>query len=103
MTHSSLDIQIQTQPGATVVTLCGELDLASAPRVDAALDALDETDVVVDLRPLTYLDSTGVRLLLRRDREARALGRRFILRPAPPGVQRLFELTHTDRRLRFAA
>ena len=103
MTHTSLDITIQPTPDAAVVTLHGELDLATAPRVDAALGALDGTDVVVDLRSLSYLDSTGVQLLLRHDREARALGRAFTLRPAPPGVQRLFALTRTDTRLRFAA
>jgi anti-sigma B factor antagonist len=100
---TSLDIQVQSTPEATVVTLRGELDLASAPRVDAALDVLEAGDVVLDLRSLTYLDSTGVYLLLRRDREARALGRRFTLRPGPPPVQRLFSLTRTDQRLRFAA
>ena len=49
----------------------GELDLATAPIVDAQLCELVEagfTSVVLDLRKLRFLDSTGLRLLLVRQR-----------------------------------
>jgi anti-anti-sigma factor len=49
--------------GASRITLRGELDLATAPRLEHALADAGE-DVVIDLRGLTFMDSTGVRVLL---------------------------------------
>ena len=49
--------------GARRLTLRGELDLATAPRLEHALADAGE-DVVLDLRGLTFMDSTGVRVLL---------------------------------------
>ena len=49
--------------GACRLTLRGELDLATVPRLEHALANAGE-DVVLDLRGLTFMDSTGVRVLL---------------------------------------
>jgi anti-sigma B factor antagonist len=51
------------ESGACRLTLRGELDLATTPRLE---DALAEADgnVLLDLRGLTFMDSTGVRVLL---------------------------------------
>ena len=43
--------------------LRGELDLATAPRLEHALAEAGD-DVLLDLRGLTFMDSTGVRVLL---------------------------------------
>ena len=102
MTHPELDINVDRRPTSTVVTLRGELDLATATRLDCALDTLTAEDVVLDLRPLTYLDSTGVRLLLRRDAAARSSGQQ--LRVIRGGVaDRIFELTNADRLLQLVS
>jgi anti-anti-sigma factor len=49
--------------GASRLTLRGELDLGSAGRLEQALAEADG-DIVLDLRGLTFMDSTGVRVLL---------------------------------------
>jgi anti-anti-sigma factor len=49
--------------GASRLTLRGELDLGSAGRLEQALAEADG-DVLLDLRGLTFMDSTGVRVLL---------------------------------------
>ena len=99
MKHLHLDIDIDRLSTTTVVTVRGELDLATAGRLDSALDTLTAEDLVLDLRPLTYLDSTGVRLLVRHDAAARSSGRRLsLLRGAV--VDRIFELTDADLMLR---
>jgi anti-sigma B factor antagonist len=63
---ADLDFDVTVRPdagGGCRLTLRGELDLGSAPRLERALaDAGD--DVVLDLRQLTFMDSTGVRVLL---------------------------------------
>jgi len=50
--------------GARRITLRGELDLATVPRLEHALANAGEDVVVIDLRGLTFMDSTGVRVLL---------------------------------------
>ena len=84
----------------------GTLDLASAPVLDAQLEALRTSGfraLVVDLRELVFMDSTGLRLALRwqelSERDGFSLG--FV--PGAPQIQRVFELTGTTGRLAFVA
>jgi anti-anti-sigma factor len=49
--------------GASVLTLRGELDLATAEQLERALAQAGD-EVLLDLRGLTFMDSTGVRGLL---------------------------------------
>jgi anti-sigma B factor antagonist len=98
----TLDISVDRRPTTTVVILTGELDLATATRLDRTLDGLVADDLMLDLRGLTYLDSTGVSLLLRRDAAARVAGQRLrVIRG--PATERVFALTQADRLLRLVA
>jgi anti-sigma B factor antagonist len=58
------DLTVTRQEGACRVALRGELDLGSAPQLEHALATAGDGDVLLDLRGLTFMDSTGVRLLL---------------------------------------
>jgi anti-sigma B factor antagonist len=74
--------------GPMVVTLSGELDLASAPAFAPALaDAASSGDVVVDLANLTFIDSSGLWALIKADAAAEAAGGTFTLR-CPHGIVR---------------
>jgi anti-sigma B factor antagonist len=64
--------------GGSRLTLRGELDLGSAARLEQALREADGA-VLLDLRGLTFMDSTGVRVLLE---AAERGGRLRILAPA---------------------
>jgi anti-sigma B factor antagonist len=77
------------------VVLMGELDFTSTFDVELRLEqAIKRADrVVVDLRPLTFLDSTGLRALLEARRQARRAGVTFELIPGPPAVQQVFQVT----------
>jgi anti-anti-sigma factor len=80
----------------------GELDLDSVHHVEAALDELRGDgcpDVVLDLRGLTFMDSTGLRLVIRWDNAAREAGFRFEIVPGSDMVQRVFRLTGMDDHL----
>jgi anti-anti-sigma factor len=82
----------------------GELDLATAPELRATVEELLGSgfdDVVVDLADLTFLDSSGLHVLLALHAAAELDGYRFRLRPGPPAVQRIFELTGTLDQLAF--
>ncbi|MFI1105160.1 STAS domain-containing protein [Streptomyces melanogenes] len=60
--------------GATVVTLQGEIDILTAPRLTAHLDALTadpHPDLLLDLRPVTFIDCAGLSVLCRARNRAR--------------------------------
>ncbi len=77
-----------------VLEVGGELDLWTAPELCAQIEAcLDGPGVVVDLAPLQFCDSTGLRALFGVAQEARVAATPLImLRPSSQGVMRTFEL-----------
>ena len=90
---------VTQREGATTTVVCdGELDVQTCPEFDTALtDALDDDSrtVVLDLRALAFLDSTGLRSILRARTRARGDGKRFeLLRPAG-SAQRVLDISGT--------
>jgi anti-sigma B factor antagonist len=89
---------------AAVVAPVGELDLATAPILEAQLEQLLEAgfrQLVVDLRGLSFLDSTGVQLLLRWDAGARQDGHTFSLIAGPERIQKVLTVTGVVDHLSF--
>jgi anti-sigma B factor antagonist len=87
----------RTERERTVVQLHGELDLGTVGAVERAVQELHAQavrSVVLDLRELTFIDSSGLRLLLRLDADARANGFDFALVEGDGPVRRLLELTN---------
>ncbi|WP_166518266.1 STAS domain-containing protein [Candidatus Blastococcus massiliensis] len=67
----------QTVAGRPALTVRGELDLSTAARLDEAADkelSNPGSELVVDLTPTTFLDSSGARTLLTVSRKAAAAG-----------------------------
>jgi anti-anti-sigma factor len=56
--------------------------------------------VVLDLRQLTFMDSTVIRLILSEDGLARCNGHEFSLISGPPAVQRVLDICGVERHLR---
>ncbi len=77
------------------IALEGELDFAAAFDVELRLEqAIREAQqVIVDLRGLRFIDSTGLRAILEARRLARTAGVDLRMVPGPPEVQRVFEVT----------
>lgn len=85
-------------PGVVVLALRGELDLATVPDLELAfmeVEARGERVVVVDLRPLDFLDLAGARCLVAADARARRTGSTLHLL-AGPRAERLFALAGLD-------
>ena len=81
--------------GAHVIRLHGELDIDAAPDLERALLRSRPAGerVVLDLSDLQFMDSTGLRVLLRA-RAAAEEGRwEIFLRDVPSNIQRLFDMT----------
>jgi anti-anti-sigma factor len=94
-----------TREGAThVLALSGELDLAGADLLERELERVEATDagrIVIDLRDLDFIDSTGVRLIYMADMRSRKDSDRLTIRRGPHKVQRLFVMTDLADRLPF--
>jgi anti-anti-sigma factor len=87
-----------------VVTLAGELCLVSAAGLEQTLRAVEQTPVqtiAVDLRQLTFIDSTGIRVLVHAQHRSWQEGNRLVLVRGAGGVRRIFELCGLADRLAF--
>ena len=89
--------------GATVtVQIHGELDLATAPRLNAEFERIHGVErVVVDLRKLAFLDSTGLEAIVKFHRRATAEGIDVAVVRGPRAVERLFAVMQMDRSLKL--
>ena len=100
MSVSHFQIEESQERGVVRLALAGELDLAAAPDLESRLRQLkDERQAVcLDLSALEFVDSSGIRVLLRAVQDARGNG--WDLRVADrlsPAVRRVLELVKLDR------
>jgi anti-anti-sigma factor len=81
--------------GDRVIRLRGELDIDSAPDLERVLlrSRPARQRVVLDLSELEFMDSTGLRVLLRARAVAEDGGWELLLRDVPPTIRRLFDMT----------
>ena len=94
-----------TSAGDALIALTGELDLSGAAPLDEEIDRLAGAKgvrrVVLDLRRLEFMDSSGLRLVALAERRLGAAGRELVLVRGPEAVQRVFEITRMDDHLTF--
>ncbi len=99
---NAFQLSVRDQNSARLIEVSGELDLASAPDLETELNRLGDSDVelvILDLRKLRFIDSTGISLLAKAHRAAEDAGRRFAVVKGPRQVQRLLELAGLEQRL----
>ena len=92
------EICAEEREGVVLLTLRGELDLATVAPLRESIAAVawsNRPEVIVDLHDVTFIDATGLRVLVEAGREARRAGRPLSMVPGPPNVQRVFVLTLT--------
>ena len=97
MPDEALAVHESDVDGVRLIEVFGELDLATAPRLCARLDAARGQRVrrvVVDLTGVDFCDSTGLRALMGASTELRHAGGKLAVVLLPDGgVARLFEVT----------
>lgn len=80
-------------PDRSCVHVAGELDVATAPRLESTLRELSRSPlVVVDLRELAFISSSGVHAIVDASVRARQGGGRVVVWRGPPNVDRMFTL-----------
>ena len=82
----------------------GELDIATVEKLRAEVEGLRESGfskLVLDLRGVRFLDSTGLRLVLELDAAAKEASHELLIIRGSAVVQRIFEVTQVSERLKF--
>ncbi|WP_448613422.1 STAS domain-containing protein [Modestobacter sp. URMC 112] len=98
---TTFDVQATAAPAGWVVTVRGDVDAGTAPRLgDLLLDVLSRpgtADVVLDLREVTFLDSAGLTALVATHQAARRAGRLVHVVPGTArAVVRPLQITGLD-------
>jgi anti-sigma B factor antagonist len=78
-----------------VLAVSGEIDLATAPTIEGELLDVEKAHrlVAIDLSQVSFVDSTGLRVILGADSRLRDAGGRLLIVQGPSQVRRLFEVT----------
>ena len=103
---SPFDVTIEQRGGAVHLILTGELDISTAQRLEDDLRRIEAEKpqlIVLDLQELTFMDSTGLRLLITADTRAREGQRKLVIVQGNEMVQRVMRLTRLDERLTIVA
>ncbi len=99
-----LEIERETGGARALLTLRGELDIATLPRLEEAVEKVlaDRPErLVLDLRPLEFLDSSGLReVIVLADRAQLEGWELLLVRPGPPALS-IFQITRADENLPF--
>lgn len=87
------------------IAIAGEMDLSNAAEVERELvraEATNATRIIIDLSELTFMDSTGIRLLITAHARSRTDGDRLMLVRPPARVFRVLTIAGVDELLPFA-
>jgi len=101
-----LRIDSRSEHGRLVLRLDGELDMASAPLLQAALksaEAESHDSLVLDLERLRFMDSTGLRIILWARTLWHSHGQELALTAGSSQVQRLLAVSGVADRVRVIA
>jgi anti-sigma B factor antagonist len=101
---SRLRLSTSVSDGTAVIELEGELDLAGANALEQELatpEAEAARAIVLDLRGVQFMDSSGLRVIAVMLQDAQDRGRRFALVPGAAQVMRVFDITRMRERLEF--
>ena len=97
-------VEVRTEGKAAVVVVRGELDLATSPELEEQLQRIWDVgsgQLVIDLRELEFMDSTGLSIIVKAHQRLSDEGRQLTLVRGSQQVQRLLDLTGVSERLQL--
>jgi anti-anti-sigma factor len=101
---SQFDVHSSTEGEDARLTLTGELDIATAPTLDGAVQAAltgGARRVVIELGGLTFVDSSGLRLLIMLSQRAPEEGWKLELTRPSDSAMSVFRMTGAEENLPF--
>ncbi len=102
-TGDRLRIESTDEDGILVILLEGELDLSTAPLLEEEFDKPQvraAAILVLDLRELEFMDSTGLRAILAEHEHCEQIGRGFAITGSSDQVDRLLDVTRIAEHVR---
>jgi len=96
MTIPSFELKVVRNGRATHIAPCGELDIATTPELEQALveaTADASAQIVLDLRELSFMDSTGLRALAQANSRADDAGVKLSIVRGPRQIARVLEIS----------
>lgn len=85
---------------ANVLPLEGEIDLHVSPRLESALNSMIKKRpdrVIVDMSGVTFIDSSGLAVLIRALQDVQNYGGKLSLSGLSPGLRSIFEMARLDQ------
>jgi anti-anti-sigma factor len=98
-----MTVECRTVGHRTVLAVSGEVDIASSPSLRSAVETAFDAgahDLWIDLCDTTFMDSSGLHVLLDTHRIAEGPGGRLTIVCPPGNVRRVFDLTGVFKTLR---
>jgi anti-sigma B factor antagonist len=95
----SLTSRLETRNGVACIALSGYLDMSTVPTLNAELEPAERDGagtILLDLRGLTFVDSSGLHALFRAHERSIGNGQRIFFVGATDQARRIFEITRTD-------
>lgn len=93
------EARTEARNGVARIAMAGELDLATAPILTEELAVVEQDGagvIMLDLRDVSFVDSSGLHVFLQAHQRASSNGHRLILIGASPSIRRLFAMTNTE-------
>ncbi|GAF12094.1 anti-sigma F factor antagonist [Bacillus sp. JCM 19046] len=99
----SLQMELEQRGHVLLIRLEGELDHHAAKELRARVEALiaHTTHIVLNLEKLSFMDSSGLGVILGRYKQVKANGGEMIVCAISPSVERLFEMSGLFKIIRF--
>lgn len=99
-----LKVMAQQRGARSILTATGEVDVFTAPTLDEAITrefTAERTQLVVDLSGVSFLDSTGLGVLVKGLKGARDAGGSLDLVVSSDRIRRIFDITGLDASMRI--
>lgn len=100
-----LTVDVRHDGDAVVISPSGELDISTTKLLDAELRLAisgNAAEIILDLSDLSFIDSSGLRLLAMASAHSRANGDRLRMLRGPAEVERVLKLSGLDHSLPFS-
>jgi anti-anti-sigma factor len=100
--EGQFNVSLETSPGLYTVALSGELDIATADQLTAALGDVSPASgerLVIDLTAVAFMDSTGLRVLIAANGTAAEGGYELVIVTGESPAKRVLELTRMDEHM----
>lgn len=94
--NEKFNARTEMNHGSSTVFLSGELDLSVAPEFRLVMEPLvsdANKDLIINLKDLNYIDSTGIGILLSILKARHGMNAQFLVQEVPPQIQKLFDMT----------